>query len=352
MMKRLLCLTVLGVSAVTGAAYAGDQPWQRGTAMANELSRPTDSPRLTLDLTQSGSDEKAMAEMAGRNSEAGTSAPVLTLSDGGGPALHGFVDLRVSHAYITPRGLVVENAGVVVQPLAGLVFDIYKGDGAIQSANIVAGVWSSLHSNHPNGDIWNECDLFLGVNVNFWEKLTFSATGMAWFFPEVGQTTESNPSPEYNMEFKLAYDDSALLKEYALKPYISLFWNFSGDSPVVLGERTFYIELGVSPSMTFKASEDYPITVTFPTYFQFGDSSFWGTDPVSGDRSNIGLFSTGIKLSMPLKFIPKEYGSWNAYAGFTYIHTCNPALTRASEIIGGGDSRDKFLGYMGVGFGF
>ena len=120
---------------------------------------------------------------------------------------------------------------------------------------------------------------------------------------------------------------------------------------VLLGknDHTFYVEFGIAPSYTFKGISDLPITFTFPTYFSVGDSSFWGQTP-AGDRSNFGVVSTGMKISVPIKFIPQDLGSWNAYVGVTYIHTCNPALTYINS--GTGADSNLVLGYAGVGFSF
>ncbi len=109
------------------------------------------------------------------------------------------------------------------------------------------------------------------------------------------------------------------MKDFALHPYADLFWNFAGQSSPVVSQattgqndKTFYVELGIGPSYTLKAINDYPITFTMPTYISVGDSSFWGQNPNSHDRSNLGVFSTGLKASVPLAFIPTDYGNWSA----------------------------------------
>ena len=159
------------------------------------------------------------------------------------------------------------------------------------------------------------------------------------------------------MDWKLSFNDTDYLKDFALHPYVDFFWNFTGkDSPVVsqalLGknDHTFYVELGVCPSYTLKALPDLPITLSLPTYVSVGDSSFWGETP-SGNRSNLGVFSMGLKASVPLTFIPKDFGNWNAFVGVTYYHTCNPALTYINSG-SGGESGSLVLGYAGFGFGF
>jgi hypothetical protein len=310
-------------------------------------------------LTLDPNDSSRVVTASDRGAEGGQAEkapditqPLLLSADAPASRIHGFLDLRVATGYLTPRGLQVENQGVVVQPLAGLVFNLYDNpQGPFNSLSFIAGIWSSVHSHHPSADIWNECDLFAGFEARVFDKWTVSVTDMIWTFPDVSNKAEADPNTEYNIEFKLAYDDTEYLKDFALHPYASLFWNYAGDSPVVLGHRTFYVELGIAPSYTLKAIPDLPVTFTFPVYVQVGDSSFWGSSS-SGDRSNVGLFSAGVKASVPLTFIPKDFGNWNAYVGVTYIHTCNEALTEASQITGGGYTHERYLGYCGVGMGF
>ena len=160
-------------------------------------------------------------------------------------------------------------------------------------------------------------------------------TIQAWTFPDLTAShTEIDPTTEYNMDWKFSFDDTDYLHDFALHPYVDVFWNFAGaSSPVVanalLGknDHTFYVEMGIGPSYTLKAINDLPITFSFPTYFCVGDSSFWGETPgPNGQRSNLGILSAGVKVSVPLKFIPQDFGNWNAFIGVTYYHTCNPAF--------------------------
>ena len=55
------------------------------------------------------------------------------------PNIHGFIEVPFKTAYVTPRGLVVENAGVVIQPVGGFVIPI--GDlGPLKGFTFVTGV--------------------------------------------------------------------------------------------------------------------------------------------------------------------------------------------------------------------
>jgi hypothetical protein len=55
----------------------------------------------------------------------------------------GFLDLRLSDAYITPRGLVVENEGLVFQPLFLLFADLYQSNGPLSKVTAYVGMWNS-----------------------------------------------------------------------------------------------------------------------------------------------------------------------------------------------------------------
>jgi hypothetical protein len=363
-MKRNLCVGLILAGAVLTPSilHASDGPAERGVMMGEDArDHSLAAPTLTIDPSTTATTDAQNSQSASKDVD----APVLTLAAGGvGSRIHGFMDFRLATAYITPRGLTVVDTGVQFQPLGGLVFDLYQGDGPINDVSVIGGAWSDFTSSHRlsdgNADIWNEVDFFASVDVKFLKNFDFTATISPWLFPTVGSTPENNPHTEYNADFKLGYNDSDLLGAFALHPYADLFWNFAGQSsPVVaqatLGQndKTFYVELGIAPSYTFKAITDYPITLTMPSYVSVGDSSFWGQDPGNGDRSNLGVASTGLKASMPLSFIPSDFGNWNAYVGVTYIYTCNPALSYVDEhVLGNADSHNLVYGYAGVGFSF
>ncbi|MGN6368740.1 MAG: hypothetical protein ACTHN5_10795 [Phycisphaerae bacterium] len=293
-------------------------------------------------------------------------APVLELAPGTPSRLHGFGNFSINSQYITPRGLVALDRGPQFQAVVGLALDVYQGSGFINDISLNAGTWGDWNS-HPSksvvtgADIWSEEDFFGGFDVKFLNKWDFSYSIEAWTFPDISTADEINPTTEYNMEFKFGYDDSDLLKAFAVHPYVDFFWNFAGDSsPVVsqalLGknDHTFYVEVGGAPSYTLKAIDSLPITFTMPTYISFGDSSFWGETPgPNGSRSNLGVFSTGLKASVPLSFIPQDFGNWNAFVGVTWIYTANPALSYVNDTLqGSGDTHNRVLGTAGVGFNF
>ena len=234
--RLLMAMAVSGALMVPALARASDSPWSATQAYTESLrnSGQLAEPKLSLDpraLATMAPDLKSDKSPAPPASESST----LTLA-GTGSRIHGFGDMRVASAYLTPRGLLVDHEGIQGQFLFGLVFDLYNGDGFINDVSVNVGTWGDLTSHHPGGDIWSEQDFFAGFDVKFAGKFDLAYTIMAWTFPDIGTATESNPTTEYNMDLKLTYDDSEYLKDFALHPYIDIFWNFAGDSSPVVAD--------------------------------------------------------------------------------------------------------------------
>ena len=262
------------------------------------------------------------------------------------PNIHGFIEVPFKTAYVTPRGLVVENAGLVIQPVAGFVFPI--GDfGAVKNVTFVTGVWNSINTNQGDHSVgaWNELDYFAslsGVVGKFSGTFTYSP----WYSPP------HNFQIEHTADFKLTYDDTGLIApDFAIKPYMDFFWSIAGDSTVILGRRgsTWYVELGITPSYTYKGIQNYPLTFTFPTYFSVGPSHFWNA---AGDGGNFGVASTSVNVSMPLAFIPARYGFWHADAGVQYFYLLNGTLVDAGTLASGNDNRNVVNASVGFGVNF
>lgn len=269
------------------------------------------------------------------------------------PQIHGFFDSPFKTAYITPRGLVVEDKGLVWQPVVGLVFPL--PDIGLKNMSLVAGIWNSVntHQGDPRVGAWNEMDVFVGVGGQITKELRIDIDYEAWNFP---QATLGKPSTEHVSQTKLSYNDAKFWGDsgFALNPYLNFFWSISGSSTVVLGKTgsTYYFEPGIVPTYTIKGST--PITLSVPTYVSIGDPGYWGKggDALHKSDGSIGVFSTGITATVPLNFIPVQYGHWHAEAGLLYYYLINDALLRAGGLISGNTDRSKFNAYVGVGVGF
>ncbi|WP_293372579.1 hypothetical protein [Nevskia sp.] len=271
-----------------------------------------------------------------------------------GSAIHGFADVAFKNDYITPRGLLVTNQGLTTQILGGIVF-LTPGN-----TSIVIGTWNDINTDgadyqrpSPVG-AWNEFDYFAGINWQPTKSLKVGAAYVVFLSPP------GNFQTEHNIEFTAYYSDP-----YKLNPYLKVFWAVGGDSTVVLGRRgdTFDVEIGANPSYTFKS---IGLTVSAPTWITVGPKNFW-CDPNSGAAQfaasiqgsscpggNFGVFSTGIKASLPITAIGPQYGGWTFNTGVQYYNLLNGALVDAHALTVNSPRgyRHVIVPFAGVGFGF
>jgi len=305
---------------------------------------PVVSQSISQDQQQGSVSPQYLDEPATAPAPAPEAAPAAPAPPAG-PNLHGFFDMPFKTAYITPRGLVVENKGLVMEPVFGLVFPL-DDIGPVSKVAFITGIWNSINTAQDDHFVgpWNELDYFASLSGsvgNFTGTLTYSP----WFSPPHNFTIESTS------DFKVSYDDTGMfLKDFALKPYVDFFYSISGDSTVILGRHgsTYYFEPGVNPSYTYKGIEDWPITFSNQTYFSVGPKNFWNSAETG---SHFGVFSTSLSASVPLP-IPIKYGAWHAGVSIQYYYLLNHFLEESGTLACGNDTRSNFNGSVDIGFNF
>jgi hypothetical protein len=259
--------------------------------------------------------------------------------------IHGYMETLFKTAHITPRGLVIADKGVEIQPVGALSLDLYKGNGLVTDVLATAGVWNSVNSSMHNGTAgpWFEIDYFAKINLLLAKRVNFSMQYIAFDSPDGAFQTDNN------LEFTLNYNDTGMLApDVGIRPYARLFYNIDGSSTVLLGRNgsTFDAELGLIPTYTWKAIPNYPITFSLPTYVTVGPATFWG------GTANVGVFTTSLGATVPLSFIPRKYGTWHLDAGVSYFNLINGQLRDAAGALGTGRDRNRVVGTMGIGFDF
>ena len=103
-----------------------------------------------------------------------------------GSNVNGLVAWDFSDHYITPRGLNVEDKGLVVQPLMLLFWKLHGSDqGAVSDVTLTTGIWNSFHSHRAGArpSRWNEIDPILGVAVKFRKGFTVDVSTTAFYTP-------------------------------------------------------------------------------------------------------------------------------------------------------------------------
>jgi hypothetical protein len=207
------------------------------------------------------------------------------------------------------RGVKQETEDLILQPYGELTFKLVENAGALTSLSLTAGIWNSLHSGATGSDsltatdpkVWYELDGYFKLSAVLLEDLTASVIYTAYLSPN----NVFNTVQEVALGF--AYNDAKLLGPFALNPSVLIAFEFDGQADAGAAKGV-YGQIGIAPGYTFFPESAYPLAVSVPLavglslkdYYEFG----------TGSDDTFGYFSGGVTLSLPLAFIPPEFGKW------------------------------------------
>lgn len=255
------------------------------------------------------------------------------------------------------RGIAQENQGFIAQPWAEVGLNLYEGDESdmINSIDWSIGFWNSIHSGPSGedgtGDPHYELDFYTGVGVTLAEKWTVGVTYTAYTSPNDLFTTTQE------IALSIGYDDSGawtslgLGEDFALSPSVLIAFETAGgaDAGTELG---VYLELGVAPSWELvKLSEEYPITLTVPVTVGLSlDGDYYES---TTDDDLFGYLDVGADFSMPLAFIPSDYGQWEFSAGVHLLVLGDSAQDIAErDFAVDGDADLEVIGVFGLSMSY
>ncbi|HAB18287.1 MAG TPA: hypothetical protein PLX89_22915 [Verrucomicrobiota bacterium] len=272
------------------------------------------------------------------------------------------LNFEFADAYLTPRGMIVQDDGLTFQPLVLGLVNVYKSKSWLNDVTLVGGVWNDFASEPvskqpPFGSEpkthWVEIDPIAGVSFTFLNQLKLDVTYTAFNMQIL------NIGTSQHLETKLGLDDSPWLKQFALHPYF-LFWKeltgkaTAADVPynVFLGEpgpgSSYYFEFGVTPGYTF---DKWGLRIEAPFRLMLPNSDFYGE--YYAPSSTLGLYEIGLKATIPLKFIAKGYGNWNFHAGFRYQNFVDENLQGMQQFNAPGHAVSNITqAYGGIGIFF
>ncbi len=257
--------------------------------------------------------------------------------------LHALLQLDFSDHYITPRGLNVENEGMIFQPLFLVFLDLYSNPGGfISDVSLTGGIWNSFHTHESGKDPghWNELDPILGLTFKFGDSWKLDTT-----FTCFDSMVDSYPTSTH-FEAKLSFDDSKYLGAFALHPWVAFWQELDEKATVVFNpatsDSTFYFTLGINPS--FNVGK---VKFEFPTFINLVDGDFYQQFDGSGGGSGLAVFCTEVKASLPLDFVPKDLGFWTLYAGVKYYHLDNAGLSDGNSVLTPNEHRDDLVQFHG-----
>ena len=260
------------------------------------------------------------------------------------PWVHALLQLDFSDHYITPRGLNVENEGLVFQPLFLVFWDLYSNkDGFLNDITLTTGVWSSFHSRESGADPghWNEFDPIAGLAFKFAKNWKFETNYTAF-----DSMVDSYPTSSH-FEAKLSFDDSSCMGgKFSINPYIAFWQELDNKATVTFNSatsnRSHYFTVGIDP--TFKIGS---VKVELPTYINIVGKDFYQKFDGTGGGSGVAVFGTEVKFSVPLTFVPKDLGFWSLYAGVKYYHLSNDGLRDGNLVLTANEHKDDLVQFHG-----
>ena len=272
-------------------------------------------------------------------------------------SVNGAFTNTLTTAYIT-RGVLLENQGIIYQNVGELYFKLLdEPEAGLSKVTAIAGFFNSVHDQKTDAGLaeidpltgepanrttvpnWYEFDFWGGFSFDFAEDFNATILYQEFHSPNGGFNRCQN------VQLKLSYNDADLWGDsgFALKPYGILFWELDGKAGTGPDEGQ-YVELGVGPSFALTEDGDYPLTLSIPISVGLGFSDFYEDDEA------FGYASAGAVLSVPLAFIPAEYGAWTASVGGYYYHYGDGVDDFNQGP--GGDEDGIFVGTVGVGLAF
>ena len=220
-----------------------------------------------------------------------------------GSAAVGVADKYIYHGYI------LENQGAIIQPEFEVLARFYSGEGILTKASWRLYVFSSFQTHESRDEktdamihAWYEVQVETGIVLELAKHFTFSASYVRFESPNHAFIA-SNAA-----EFILSVDDSEWLGAYALYPHVSWFRPFPGGWQS--SDEGSYFEFGIEPERSFGKNER-KVTVSFPIAVGLGQKRYYLGE-------HFGFFSAGIAVTVPLAFIPSQWGEWNFGVSGTY----------------------------------
>ena len=214
------------------------------------------------------------------------------------------------------RGILQERNGFIWEPSADLSINVYAGDGTLASVDLGFNVWNSVHSNKTLADGSGPSNLY---ETDYTPSIT-----LGWsngFETSLSYPIFTSPNGAFStvqqIDVGIAYDDSELLGPFALAPAVT--FSFETDNTNFgTGKKGGFFELAGGPSFDLPLDDEgnYPITTSVPLALGLSLYNYYD-DGTSDDT--FGFFSFGLTASVPLAFIPEDFGTWSAGAGINVL---------------------------------
>jgi hypothetical protein len=208
------------------------------------------------------------------------------------------------------RGILQERHGLIEQPYGEVGVKLYENeDGPLNGVSLFFGTWNSIHSEQTAAvsgpDAWYESDEWGGIKANLFGNTEAKLSYIFYNYPSGAFSTVQE------VDFSVGLDDSQWLGTFALNPAVLLA---AETKNTALGtDRGWYLQPSIRPAFTILQSDTYPVTLALPVTLGLGLDNYF--DNSASDDETFGYLQGGAVLSVPLAFIPEDYGAWSVSAG-------------------------------------
>jgi hypothetical protein len=216
------------------------------------------------------------------------------------------------------RGIAnVQNGGSNVQPYAEIGFKLLENVGPLTALTVSPGIWNNFQYGEEGRLVqpsdprfWFEADLYGKLTATWWEVLTTGVTYTYYTSPNDSFTTYADVGLSFGL------NDAKWLGDFALNPSLLFAFETKGEALASDNQKGIYMGIGLAPGYTFFADTPTPLNVSAPMTFGFSVKDYY---TVNGQNQTFGYFSGGPLFTVPLKFIPAEYGNWSLRAGVQLV---------------------------------
>lgn len=179
-------------------------------------------------------------------------------------------------------------------------------------------VWGDINNNTESGigGSIQEIDVNVGVTATFGNFSITAANGL-WIYAG---------DEEKIFDVVVAYSDGdTIIPGFALNPSVTFHYRYDG---IGSQETGLVIVPGIKPSITIGEEQFgvYAPTIAFPVA-----AGFFTDDGFQGGDSGFGFLSAGVAVSVPLAFVPPQFGTWTLSASATYWYTAEDQIPNNPE---------------------
>ena len=218
------------------------------------------------------------------------------------------------------RGILQERDGFIWQPYGEVNVPLYVDEGGdLSKFGFFIGTWNSVQSEKTlasgsGPSNWYESDIYAGFKFSLWDTVEFKPYYYLYTYPNGAFNSVQE------LDVAASLNDAKWLDKFALNPSVLMAWEF--DNTTLGTKEGTYAEVNIRPAVTVYEDETYPVSLALPMTVGMSVSDYY--ESPSGRDQGFGYYKGGLIASVPLGFMPEEYGSWAISAGpSVYVFNSN-----------------------------